>query len=65
MGDLSLARLEIPNCEVRPSSNIRLLKDYMCDGVNQLPVMVDGQIQGMLSRDDVVGYLHTLRELGV
>jgi signal-transduction protein with cAMP-binding, CBS, and nucleotidyltransferase domain len=35
------------------------------DGVNQLPVMVDGQIQGMLSREDVVSYLRTLRELGV
>jgi hypothetical protein len=27
--------------------------------------MLDGQIQGMLSREDVVGYLRTLRELGV
>jgi signal-transduction protein with cAMP-binding, CBS, and nucleotidyltransferase domain len=35
------------------------------DGVNQLPVMTDGQIQGMLSREDVVSYLRTLRELGV
>jgi len=35
------------------------------DGVNQLPVMEDGQIQGMLSREDVVSYLRTLRELGV
>ena len=33
------------------------------DGVNQPPVMVDGHIQGMLSREDVVGYLRTLREL--
>jgi hypothetical protein len=27
--------------------------------------MEDGQIQGMLSREDVVSYLRTLRELGV
>jgi Zn-dependent protease len=33
------------------------------DGVNQLPVMVDGQIQGVLGRDDVISLLHTLSEL--
>jgi hypothetical protein len=33
------------------------------DGVNQLPVMVDGQIQGMPSREGVISYLRTLREL--
>jgi Zn-dependent protease len=32
------------------------------DGVNQLPVMVGAQIQGVLSRDDVIGMLHTLGE---
>jgi hypothetical protein len=35
------------------------------DGVNQLPVMTDGQILGMLSRDDVISFLRTLQELGV
>lgn len=35
------------------------------DGVNQLPVMTDGQIQGMLSREDVISYLRTLQELDV
>jgi predicted transcriptional regulator len=34
------------------------------DGVNQLPVMVDDQIQGVLARDDVIGLLRTLGELG-
>jgi signal-transduction protein with cAMP-binding, CBS, and nucleotidyltransferase domain len=34
------------------------------DGVNQLPVMVDGQIQGMLSREDVIRYLRTLQDYG-
>jgi Zn-dependent protease len=33
------------------------------DGVNQLPVMQDGQMVGMLSRDDVVHYLGTLRAM--
>jgi hypothetical protein len=34
------------------------------DGVNQLPVMVDSQIQGMLGRDDVISFLRISRELG-
>lgn len=34
------------------------------DGVNQLPVIADGQVAGMLSREDVVTYLSTIRELG-
>jgi len=35
------------------------------DGVNQLPVMIGGKVDGMLSRDDVVSYLRTLHEVGV
>lgn len=35
------------------------------DGVNQLPVMTDGRIDGMLSREDVITFLRTVRELGV
>jgi signal-transduction protein with cAMP-binding, CBS, and nucleotidyltransferase domain len=34
------------------------------DGVNQLPVMADGQVLGMLSREDVITFLRTLQELG-
>ncbi len=34
------------------------------DGVNQLPVMTDGQVVGMLSREDVISYLRTMQELG-
>jgi len=26
-----MARLEIPDCSIRPSSNIRLIKSYVCD----------------------------------
>ena len=33
-------------------------------GVNQLPVMRDGRVLGMLSRDDVISFLGTLKELG-
>jgi Zn-dependent protease len=39
------------------------LEEMDRDGVNQLPVMTDGQILGMLSRDDVISYLRTLQEL--
>jgi Zn-dependent protease/CBS domain-containing protein len=34
------------------------------DGVNQLPVMTDGHIEGMLRREDIIGYLRNVQELG-
>ena len=34
------------------------------DGVNQLPVMEDGQVQGMVTREDVISYLRTLSQKG-
>jgi Zn-dependent protease/CBS domain-containing protein len=34
------------------------------DGVNQLPVMTEGQMVGMLRRDDIISYLRVIRELG-
>ena len=40
------------------------LEEMDRDGVNQLPVMADGKIQGMLSREDVITFLRTLQELG-
>ena len=50
---------------VRPDSELwSALEEMDRDGVNQLPVMTDGQIQGMLSREDVVDYLRTLRAAG-
>ncbi len=33
------------------------------DGVNQMPVMDNGQIEGMLSREDIINYLHLLQNL--
>jgi Zn-dependent protease len=51
---------------VRPDAELwTALEEMDRDGVNQLPVMVNGQIQGMLTREDVVSYLRTLRELSV
>jgi Zn-dependent protease len=41
------------------------LEEMDRDGVNQLPVMVDGQCLGMLSREDVISYMRSRRELGV
>lgn len=35
------------------------------DGVNQLPVMANGHIEGMLSREDVISYFKTVQELGL
>jgi Zn-dependent protease len=50
---------------VRPDAELwAALEEMDRDGVNQLPVMTDGQIQGMLSREDIIGYLRTLREIG-
>ena len=34
------------------------------DGVNQVPVMTDSKVVGMLSREDVITFLRTLQELG-
>jgi Zn-dependent protease/CBS domain-containing protein len=51
---------------VRPDEELwTALEEMDRDGVNQLPVIVDDKIQGMLSREDIIGYLRTLREFGV
>ena len=38
------------------------LKEMDRDGVNQLPVMVGDQLQGVLGRDDVISLLRTMAE---
>jgi CBS domain-containing protein len=51
---------------VGPDSDLWMaLQEMDRDGVSQLPVMVNGQILGMLTREGIVSYLRTLRELGV
>ncbi len=42
---------------------VKVLEDMGSDGVNQMPVMAEGQIEGMLRREDIVNYLHTLQKL--
>jgi Zn-dependent protease/CBS domain-containing protein len=49
---------------VQPDAELwTALEEMDRDGVNQLPVMADGQIQGMLTREDVITFLRTLQEL--
>jgi CBS domain-containing protein len=51
---------------VRPDSGLwDALEEMDRDGVNQLPVMIDGRCMGMLSREDSIGFLRTRRELGL
>ncbi len=38
------------------------MKEMDRDGVNQLPVMTDGHIEGMLTREDIISYLGQLKE---
>jgi len=40
------------------------LQEMDRDGVNQLPVVSGGKVVGMLTREDVITFLRTLRELG-
>ena len=48
---------------IRPEAElVDALGEMDRDGVNQLPVMVSDQIQGVLGRDDVISMLRTLTE---
>jgi CBS domain-containing protein len=50
---------------VQPDAELwTALEEMDRDGVNQLPVMAHGHIQGMLSREDVITFLRTLQEVG-
>jgi CBS domain-containing protein len=51
---------------VRPETQLEAAMAEMDrDGVNQLPVMVNGHCQGLLSRGDLVDFMRTRRELGI
>jgi Zn-dependent protease/CBS domain-containing protein len=51
---------------VKPEDELwSALKEMDRDGVNQLPVMTGADMVGMLSRDDVISYLRTRKELGL
>jgi len=40
VGNTPLASLNVPYCEIFPSSSIRLLKSYVCDSDN---IVIDGK----------------------
>jgi CBS domain-containing protein len=62
------ARIMIPAAQMKrvgPDTELwTVLQEMDRDGVSQLPVMANGQILGMLTREGIVGYLRTLREVG-
>lgn len=50
--------------QVQPDTGLwAALQEMDRDGVNQLPVMADGQMLGMLRREDTITFLRTLQEL--
>jgi CBS domain-containing protein len=61
------AKVMIPAEEmkrVRPDTALWAgLEEMDRNGVNQLPVMQDGTLVGMLTREDLISFLRTLREL--
>lgn len=49
---------------VRPEMDLEVaVEDMGCDGVNQLPVMADGRMVGMLTRGDTISFLRRLQPL--
>jgi Zn-dependent protease len=62
------AQAMIPMAQVKrvqPDAELwTALEEMDRDGVNQLPVMVEGCCYGMLSREDVISYMRTRRALG-
>ena len=49
---------------VRPETELwSALEQMDKDGVNQLPVMVDGTLLGILNRESVISFLRTLQEI--
>jgi predicted transcriptional regulator len=62
---LIFERIGVFGQDIQPDTELRAALQVMdCDGVNQLPVMATGQILGMLTRDGIISFLRTLRELG-
>lgn len=51
---------------VRPDEELwAAMQNMTADGVNQLPVMDDGQLLGMLGRDNIVSFIRIKGELGI
>ena len=60
------AQAMIPKAEMKwigPDAQLwGALKEMDTDGVNQLPVMSDGHVLGMLTREGVISFLRTIQE---
>jgi len=65
----TVAQIIIPASEMKrigPDDDLWQAVEKMDrDGVNQLPVMSNGTVLGVLRREDVLSYLRTLRELRI
>ena len=65
----SVAQAMIPAAQVKPVQPdeplLTALEAMEADRVNQLPVVRDGHILGILRLDDIFGFLRLARELGV
>jgi hypothetical protein len=45
-GEKPIARLEVQDCEIQPSSSIRLIESYVCDSDE---IIIDGYKCGIIS----------------
>jgi Zn-dependent protease/CBS domain-containing protein len=65
---MTAAQAMIPLAQVKriqPGEGLwAAIEEMNHDGVNQLPVMTDGHIEGMLRRQDIISYLRNLQDLG-
>jgi Zn-dependent protease len=65
---MTVSQAMIPLAQVRrirPDEELwTAIEEMNRDGVNQLPVMTDGHMEGMLRREDIISYLRNLRDLG-
>ena len=51
---------------VSPDDDLFIVMQQMTEeGVNQLPVVEDGQLMGMVARDNLVSFINARSELGV
>jgi Zn-dependent protease len=64
----TVAQAMIPAAQVKPVQPDKELwmawEEMAADGVNQLPVVADGRLLGILSRDDILGFLRIAHERG-
>jgi Zn-dependent protease len=67
-GNTTAEQVMLPLAELKrisPATELQAALQLMDrDGVNQLPVMADSQVTGMLSREDVITFLRTVQEVG-